>query len=124
MIKNMPVTEKEWEKLQNASFQVNDFVKALELFDSIRHVTGTSDFSERICADIEKVKDLVGKVFDGKQRDCVSELFFEVSSLDSIMQDMEDWITDIRDAFATLEEIKPYSLAEQDDTRTKRKKLL
>jgi hypothetical protein len=119
MRENLPVTDKEWEKLRNAHFSTQDFVEALKLFDSIRHVAGNSDFSAAVYADIQNVKELAGKVFADGQRDNTGELFFEATSLDSIMRDLEDWITDIREAFAALNKIRPESLSGVDDTKTK-----
>jgi hypothetical protein len=118
-MKNNPqITDKEWKKLHDANFSAQDFVKALELFDSIRHVAGNSDFSADIYADMQKVKELAGKVFVDGQRDSTGELFFEAGSLDSIMRDLEDWITDIREAFAALNKIRPESLSGVGDART------
>jgi hypothetical protein len=120
MKENFPITDEAWEKLHDANFSAQDFVKALELFDSIRHVAGNSDFSADIYADMKKVKELAGKVFTDGQRDSAGELFFEAASLDSIMRDLEDWVTDIREAFAALNKIKPERLSRVDDTGAKK----
>ncbi|MDR3231148.1 MAG: hypothetical protein LBT65_06895 [Synergistaceae bacterium] len=119
MKNNSQITDEEWEKLRNAHFSTQDFVEALELFDSIRHISGNSDFSADVYADIQKVKELAGKVFADGQRDNTGELFFEAASLDSIMRDLEDWIADIREAFTALNKIRPESLSGVDDVRTK-----
>jgi hypothetical protein len=119
MKENLPITDEEWEKLRNAHFSTQDFVEALELFDSIRHIAGNSDFSADVYADMQKVKELAGKVFSDGQRGSAGELFFEAASLDSIMRDLEDWVTDIREAFAALNKIRPESFAKLDDMKTK-----
>jgi hypothetical protein len=118
MTNHLPVTDEEWEKLRNGHFSTRDFVEGLELFDSIRHIAGNSDFSADVYADMQKVKKLAGKVFVDGQRDSAGELFFEAASLDSIMRDMEDWITDIREAFTALNKIRPDSLSGVDDAKT------
>jgi hypothetical protein len=115
MEKNLPITDREWEKLKNASFQARDFTEALKSFDSIRHFAGTSEIAGIIHANIQKTGELAGKVFDEAQRDSVYELFFQAASLDSLMQNMEDWLADIRDAFASLKKIRPGSLSVLDD---------
>jgi len=119
MIENLPITDEEWGRLRNAHFSTQDFVEALELFDSIRHIAGNSDFSADVYADMQKVKELAGKVFVDGQRDSAGELFFEAASLDSIMKDLEDWITDIREAFAALNKTRPESLSRVGDSRAK-----
>lgn len=116
---NLPITDEEWEKLKNSPFQVHDFAEAMKRFDSIRHFAGTSEIAGIVHADIQKAGKLAGKVFDEKQRDSVYELFFETASLDSLMQDMEDWLADIRDALASLKKIRPESLSVLDDDNIK-----
>jgi hypothetical protein len=114
----LPITDGEWEKLKNSSFQTRDFAEALKRFDSIRHFAGTSEIATIVYANIQKTGELAGKVFDEGQRDSVYELFFQAASLDSLMQDMEDWLADIRDAFASLKKIRPESLSALDDDDT------
>jgi hypothetical protein len=116
MTEHLPITDEEWEKLRGVHFSTRDFSEALKLFDSVRHLAGASDFSEIVHANFRKVGELAVKVFCKGQRDSVYELFFETASLDSLMRDMEDWLTDIRAAFASLDKIRPESLSESDET--------
>jgi hypothetical protein len=115
MEKNLPITDEEWEKLKNSSFQARDFAETLKCFDSIRHFAGTSDIAGIVHAHIQKTGELAGKVFDEGQRDSVYKLFFQAAALDSLMQNMEGWLANIRDAFASLEKIRPDSLSALDD---------
>jgi hypothetical protein len=115
MEKNLPITDEEWEKLKNSSFQARDFAEVLKKFDSIRHFAGASEIAGIVRANIQKTGELAGKVFDDGQRGSVYELFFQAASLDSLMQNMEDSLADVRDAFASLKEIRPESLSELDD---------
>jgi hypothetical protein len=115
MEKNLLITDEEWEKLKNSSFQARDFAEVLKCFDSIRHFAGTSEIAGIIRANIQKTGELAGKVFDEGQRGSVYELFFQAASLNSLMQNMEGWLADIRDAFASLEKIRPESLSALDD---------
>jgi hypothetical protein len=115
MKENLPITDEEWEKLKNSSFQARDFAEALKCFDSIRHFAGTSEIAGIIHANIQKTGELARKVFDEGQRDSVYELFFQAASLDSLMQNLEGWLADIRDAFASLGKIRPDSLSALDD---------
>jgi hypothetical protein len=71
---------------------------------------------------MQKTRELAEKVFAKGQRDRVGELFFEAASLDSIMGDLEEWVTAIRKAFAALDKIRPGSLSELDDERAKMEK--
>jgi hypothetical protein len=115
MEKKLPITDEEWEKLKNSSFQARDFAEALKIFDSIRHFAGTSEIAGVVNANIQKAGELAGKVFDDGQRDSVYELFFQAASLDTLMRDMEGWLADIRDMFASLKRIRPESLSALDD---------
>jgi hypothetical protein len=111
MENNLPITDEEWEKLKNSSFQALDFAEALKCFDSIRHFAGTSEIAGIVHTNIQKTGELAGKVFDEGQRESVYELFFQAASLDSLMRDMEDSLANVRDAFASLKEIRPESLS-------------
>ncbi|MDR1471234.1 MAG: hypothetical protein LBS75_01810 [Synergistaceae bacterium] len=72
----LPITNREWEKLKNSSFQARDFAEALKCFDSTRHFAGTSEIAGVVHANIQKTGELAGKVFDEDQRDSVYEMFF------------------------------------------------
>jgi hypothetical protein len=115
---NLPITDGEWEKLKDSPFQVHDFAEALKHFDSVRHFAGTSEIAGIVREDIQKTGELAGKVFDEGQRDSVYELFFKAASLDCLMRDMEGWLADIRDAFASLSKIRPESLSALDGDNT------
>jgi hypothetical protein len=115
---NLPITDGEWEKLKNSPFEVSDFVEALKRFDSVRHFAGASEIAGTVHANIHKAGELAGKFFDEGQRDSVYELFFQAASLDSLTHDMEGWLAYIRDAFASLNKIRPESLSVLDDDNT------
>jgi hypothetical protein len=114
-MENLEITDKEWDELRQSPFNMEDFLKALKRFDSIRHFAGTSEIAGIVHANIQKTGELAGKVFDDGQRGSVYELFFQAASLDCLMRDMEDSLADVRDAFASLEKIRPESLSALDD---------
>jgi hypothetical protein len=116
---DLPVTDKEWETLRQSSFSVENFLKSLNLFNSVRHIAGSSDFSEEVYRDMQKLKGLVENVFTGERRDCVGELFFEGSCMEELMSDMETWIFEIHKALKSLNTLKPDSLSEVDSDPTK-----
>jgi hypothetical protein len=115
---NLPITDGEWEKLKNFPFQTQEFAEAMKRFDAVRHFAGASEIAGTVHANIQKAGELAGKVFDEGQRDSVYELFFHAASLDSLMRDMEGWLAYIRDAFASLNKIRPESLSVLDDDNT------
>jgi hypothetical protein len=110
MEKNFQITDEEWEKLKDSSFPLQRFLEDIELFYSIRHCAGASSFSEDVLSDLNKVKDLAGKVFSDGRRDCVGELFFEGACINELMIDLEDWILSIRKAFRSLNKLRPISV--------------
>jgi hypothetical protein len=101
------ISEIQWEKLRGSGFSTENFVKSMELFDSIRHITGTSSFAAEIYDDVQKIKELSVNVFVDGRRDAVEEMFFKGESLDRVMDDLEDWVSNMRKAFARLNELKP-----------------
>jgi hypothetical protein len=101
------MTEIQWEKLRGSGFSTENFVKSMELFDSIRHIAGTSSFASEIYDDVQKIKELSVNVFVDGRKNCVEEMFFKGESLGSVMNDLEDWISNMRKAFARLNELKP-----------------
>lgn len=114
---DLPVTDEEWKTLRQSSFSIENFLKSLELFDSIRHIAGSSDFSGEVYRDMQKLKELAENVFANERRDCVGELFFESSCLEELMGDMETWIFEVCRALKSLNALKPGSLSEvQSDT--------
>ena len=115
---NLPITEEEWEKLKNFPFQANDFAETLKRFDYVRHFAGSSEIAEIVNANVQKTGELARKVFDEGRRDSVYELFFQASSLDSLMKNMEKALADVRRAFASLKKIRPESLSALDDDNT------
>jgi hypothetical protein len=115
---DLPVTDEEWKILRQSSFSVENFLKSLELFDSIRHIAGNSDFSAKVCRDMQKLKELVRNVFMDECRDCIGELFFESSCMEDLMSDMEDWILHVRRALTSLNKLRPEGLPVPDsDTK-------
>jgi hypothetical protein len=117
MEKNLAITDKEWEKLQRSSFDMEDFLKGLKMFDSVRHIAGSSDFSDNVYADMRKLEELAGRVLVDGCRDSVGELFLEASALRSLMADLEDYVSDVRGALETLERLRPESLDTLDEPK-------
>jgi hypothetical protein len=117
MEKNLTITDKEWEKLQQSPFDMEDFLKGLKMFDSVRHIAGGSDFSDKVYADIQKLKELAGLVFTDRRRDSIGEMFLETSALKGLMADLEDYVSDVRSALESLEELMPESLSTLDDPK-------
>ena len=70
MKKDLPsISDEAWDKLKNSSFSAREFLKTLELFDSIRHIAGASDFSREVYASVQNLMQLTEKVFIEGQRE-------------------------------------------------------
>jgi hypothetical protein len=118
MEKDYVLTDEDWEKLQKSSFQAQDFLKDLALWDSIRHIAGNSDFSAEVYRDMQKIRELVERVFTNGCHDDIEELFFESSCMEDLMSDTEDWILHVRRALTSLNKLRPESLPVPDsDTK-------
>jgi hypothetical protein len=115
MENDLPLTDEEWEKLRNSTFSVQDFLKKLDLFDSIRHVTGQSEFAGIVNENAQKLREAAADVFVEGRRDCVKDLFLSASAFDSVISDIEDWVSDIRKAMDSLEKTRPGRTALLDD---------
>ena len=46
-------------------------------------------------------------------------MFFEISIIDELMIDLEEWVEAIREAFADLDRLRPGNLSEVDSERRK-----
>ena len=103
----LPLTDKEWERIRDSSFQADEFVKTLEEFDSIRHITGAGEFASIVCSHVQKLKELAPKVFVDGDRECAGEMFLLCSSLGTLMNDVHEWLSDIRIELASLNELAP-----------------
>ena len=114
-----PISDVAWEKLRKSSFSVEKFLEKIKLFDSIRHIAGASDFSSEVYASVQNLRQLAEKVFIEGQRESAGELFFEISSIDELMIDLEEWIEAIREAFADLDKLRPDNMSEVDSERRK-----
>ena len=114
-----PINDEAWEKFRKSSFSAPKFLESLKLFDSIRHIAGASEFSDDVYANVQKLRQLTEKVFDEGQRESVSEMFFEISCLDDLMIDLEEWVEEIRKALADLDKLRPENLSEFDSERRK-----
>jgi hypothetical protein len=110
MERNLNITDNEWEKLQRSPFDMDDFLKGLKMFDSVRHIAGGSDFSDQVYADMRKLEELAELVFTGRRRDSVGEMVLEASALRGLMAGLEDYVSDVRSALESLEGIRPESL--------------
>lgn len=120
MKKELPsISDEAWERLRKSSFSVQKFLKALELFDSIRHIAGASDFSGDVNASVQNLRQLAEKVFVEGQRESTSEMFFEISHIDDLMIDLEEWVEKIRVALADLDQLRPENLSVFDGDRRK-----
>jgi hypothetical protein len=117
MEKNLAITDKEWEKLQQSPFDMEDFLNGLKMFDSVRHIAGGSDFSDKVYADMRELKELAGLVFTDRRRDSVGGLFLEASALRGLMTDLENYVSDVRSALESLEKFRPESLDILDEPR-------
>jgi hypothetical protein len=117
MEKNLAITDNEWEKLQRSSFDMEDFLKGLKMFDSVRHIAGGSDFSDQVYADMRKLEELAGHVFTDRRRDSVGGMFLEASSLRGLMAGLEDYVSDVRNALESLEKLRPESLDILDEPK-------
>jgi hypothetical protein len=115
MENNLPLTGEEWEKLRDNNFSVQDFLKKLDLFDSIRHLTGQSEYAGIIYENAQKLREAAANVFVESRRDCVDDLFSRASAFDSVISDIEDWVSNIREAMDSLEKIRPGRTALLDD---------
>ena len=99
MKKELPaINDEAWEKLRNSSFSVQEFLKTLELFDSIRHIAGASVFSSEVYASVQILGQLAERVFIEGHRESAGEMFFEISCIDDLMIDLEEWVEAIREA--------------------------
>jgi hypothetical protein len=115
MENKLPLTDEEWEKLRDRPFPVQDFLKKLDLFDSIRHLTGQSEYAGIIYENAQKLKEAAANVFAEGRRDCARDLFSRASAFDSVVSDIEDWVSDIRKAMDALEKVRPGRTALLDD---------
>jgi hypothetical protein len=115
MKNNLPLTDEEWEKLRDNNFFVQDFLKKLDLFDSIRHLTGQSEYAGIIYENMQKLREAAANVFVESRRDCVADLFSRASAFDSVISDIEEWVSGIREAMDSLEKIRPGRTALLDD---------
>ena len=113
------INDDAWEKLEKSSFSVQEFLKTLELFDSIRHIAGASDFSNEVYANFHNLRQLAERVFKEGHRESASEMFFEISCIDDLMIDLEEWVEAIREALADLDMLRPENLSEVDGERRK-----
>jgi len=114
-----PLSDEAWEKLVNSSFPAREFLKTLELFDSIRYIVGASGYSDGLYEDVQNLRRLTEKVFFEGQRESASEMFFEASCVDDLMIDLEEWGEEIREALADLDKLRPPNLSEFDSERRK-----
>jgi len=114
-----PINDDAWEKLRKSSFSVQEFLKTLERFDSIRHFTGGSDFSDEFYGYVQNLRQLAERVFIEGHRESASEMFFEISCVDDLMIDLEEWVEAIREALADLDMLRPENLSEVDSERRK-----
>jgi hypothetical protein len=115
MENDLPLTDEEWEKLRDRAFPVRDFLKKLDLFDSIRHIAGQSEYADIVYENAKKLKEAAEKVFIEGRRDCVKDLFSNASAFDSVISDIEEWDLDIRQAMNSLEKTRPGRTALLDD---------
>jgi hypothetical protein len=96
---------------------MEDCLKGLKMFDSVRHIAGGSDFSDQVYADMRKLEELAGHVFTGRSRDSVGGLFLEASALRGLMAGLEDYVSDVRNALESLEKLRPESLDILDEPK-------
>jgi hypothetical protein len=115
MENDLPLTDEEWKELRDRAFPVQDFLKKMELFDSIRHVTGQSKFAGIVYENTQKLMEAAKSVFVEGRRDCVKDLFSHASAFNSVMSDLEDWVSHIRKAMDSLEKTRPGRTALLDD---------
>jgi hypothetical protein len=115
MKKDLPLTDEEWEKLRDRGFPVQDFLKKLELFDSIRHITGQSEYAGIVYENMKKLREAAESVFVEGRRDSVEDLFSRASAFDSVISDIEEWVSAIRKAMDSLEKTRPGRTALLDD---------
>jgi hypothetical protein len=73
----------------------------------------------RICGIVyentQKLREAAANVFVESRRDCVDDLFSRASAFDSVISDIEEWVSDIREAMDSLEKIRPGRTALLDD---------
>jgi hypothetical protein len=115
MEKDLSLTDEEWKELQNRAFPVQDFLRKLDMFDSIRHIAGQSEFAGIVYENAQKLREAAENVFVEGRRDSVEDLFSRASAFDSVISDIEEWILDIRKAMDSLEKIRPGRTALLDD---------
>jgi hypothetical protein len=112
---DLPLTDEEWEKLQEKAFPVQDFLKKLDLFDSIRHIAGQSEYAGIVYENAQKLRKAAEGVFIEGRRDCVKDLFSNATAFDSVISDIEEWVLDIRQALDSLEKTRPGRTVLLDD---------
>jgi hypothetical protein len=115
MKKDLPLTDEEWEKLRDRDFPVQDFLKKLDLFDSIRHIAGQSEFAGIVYENAQQLRKAAENVFVEGRRDSVADLFSRASAFDSVISDIEEWVSGIRKAMDSLEKTRPGRTALLDD---------
>jgi hypothetical protein len=115
MENDLPLTDEEWEKLRDRDFPVQDFLKKLDLFDSIRHIAGQSEFAGIVYENAQKLRKAAVSVFVEGRRDSVEDLFSRASAFDSVISDIEEWVSGIRKAMDSLEKTRPGRTALLDD---------
>jgi hypothetical protein len=97
----------EWERLGRSSFRADDFIKALDGFDSIRHIAGEGEFASIVYGDIQKLKELARKVFVDGDRDCAGEMFSICSSLNKLTASVYEDLSEIRIELESMDELAP-----------------
>ncbi|MDR1579398.1 MAG: hypothetical protein LBS35_03495 [Synergistaceae bacterium] len=85
------------------------------MFDSIRHLTGQSEYAGIIYENAQKLREAAANVFVEGRRDSVEDLFSRASVFDFVISDIEEWVSDIRKAMDSLEKIRPGRTPMLDD---------
>jgi hypothetical protein len=106
----LPVTDEEWEKLRDSSFDTRRFLEDLKSFDSIRHIVAVSDISEDVYEKRKRIAALAERVFNDGDRGSAGELFRASAYFNDLMIDLEDWISDVRKALRSLNRLRPDSV--------------
>jgi hypothetical protein len=101
------ITDREWERISRSSFRADDFIKALDGFDSIRNVAGSGEFASIVYGDIQKLKELARKVFLDGDRDSAGEMFSICSSLNKLTASMYEDLSEIRIELESMNELTP-----------------
>jgi hypothetical protein len=107
MRENLPLTDSEWERVRDRSFEIDGFIKCLEGFDSIRHIAGGGEFASIVRADVQRLKELASKVFVDGERGCAGEMFSLCLSLKSLISDLSEFVSDVSDGLDSLSELAP-----------------